>query len=51
MRDILRSAVRAEETPSGGLGTDISNLFVGTDLGSDVTELRGHTITPAKFES
>jgi len=51
VRDILRSAVRAEETPSGGLGTDISNLFVGTGLRSDVTELRGHTITPAKFES
>jgi len=51
VRDILRSAVRAEETPSGGLGTDISNLFVGTGLSSDVTELRGHTITPAKFES
>ena len=50
VRDILRSAVRAEETPSGGLGTDISNLFVGTGLRSDVTELRGHTITPAKFE-
>ena len=51
VRDILRSAVRAEETPSGGLGTDISSLFVGTGLSSDVTELRGHTITPAKFES
>ena len=51
VRDILRSAVRAEEIPSGGLGTDISSLFVGTGLSSDVTELRGHTITPAKFES
>jgi plasmid stability protein len=51
VRDILRSAVRAEETPSGGLGTDISSLFVGTGLSSDVTELRGRTITPAKFES
>jgi len=51
VRDILRSAVCAEETPSGGLGTDISNLFVGTGLNSDVTELRGHAITPAEFES
>jgi len=51
VRDILRSAVRAEETPSGGLGTDIANLFVGAGLSSDVTELRGHAIAPAEFES
>lgn len=51
VRDILRSAVRPKETPSGGLGTDISNLFVGTGLNSDVIELRGHAITPAEFES
>jgi len=51
VRDILRSAVRTEETPSGGLGTDISNLFMGAGLRSDVPELRGHTMKPAEFES
>jgi hypothetical protein len=51
VRDILRSAVSAEDTPSGGLGTDISSLFVGTGLRSDVPELRGHAIVPAEFES
>ena len=51
VRDILRSAVSAEDTPSGGLGTDISSLFAGTGLKSDVPELRGHAIMPAEFES
>jgi len=51
VRDILRSAVSTEDTPSGGLGTDISSLFVETGLKSDVPELRGHTIVPAEFES
>jgi plasmid stability protein len=51
VRDILRSAVSEEETPSGGLGTDISMLFVKTGLDSDVAELRGHEIKPAAFES
>lgn len=50
VRDILRSTVSGEETPSGGLGTEISRLFVKTGLPSDVAELRGHEITPAKFE-
>ena len=51
VRDILRSAVSGEETPSGGLGTDISRLFTKTGLDSDVAELRGHAIAPAEFES
>jgi plasmid stability protein len=50
VRDILRSAVSGEEAPSGGLGTDISRLFVKTGLASDVAELRGYAITPAEFE-
>lgn len=50
VRDILRNAVAEEETPSGGLGTDISNLFRKTGLTSDITELRGHAITPPEFE-
>jgi plasmid stability protein len=51
VREILRSAVSGEETPSGGLGTDISRLFMKAGLPSDVGELRGHAIAPAKFES
>lgn len=51
VRDILRSAVSAEETPSGGLGTDISRLFIKAGLSTDVGELRGHAIAPAKFDS
>jgi antitoxin FitA len=51
VRDILRSAVSEEEIPSGGLGTDISRLFVKTGLDLDVPELRGRAIKPATFES
>jgi hypothetical protein len=43
--------VGAEETPSGGLGTDISSLFVRTGLSSDVPELRGQPSRVGKFES
>jgi plasmid stability protein len=50
VRDILRSAVSDEEIPSGGLGTDISRLFMKIGLDSDVAELRGHAIKPATFE-
>jgi antitoxin FitA len=51
VRDILRGAVSGEETPSGGLGTEIASLFAGTGLSGDVPELRGHAIEPPKFES
>jgi plasmid stability protein len=51
VRDILRSAVSGEEAPTGGLGTDISRLFMKAGLSSDVAELRGHAIAPVKFKS
>jgi len=51
VRDILRSAVSGEEPPSGGLGTDIARLFTKTGLDLEITELRGHAITPADLES
>lgn len=51
VRDILRNAVAEEETPSGGLGTDISKLFRNAGLTSDIAELRGHAIIPPEFES
>ena len=52
VRDILRSAVSGEEAPSGGLGTDVFTIiYESRFLSSDVGELRGHAISPAKFES
>jgi plasmid stability protein len=51
VRDILRDAVAEENSPSGGLGTDIAKLFARSGLTSDITELRGHAIIPAEFES
>lgn len=50
VRDILRNAVAEEETPSGGLGTAISKLFLKAGLTADVAELHGHAIMPAEFE-
>jgi plasmid stability protein len=50
VRDILRNAVSGEESPSGGLGTDISQLFMKAGLSADVRELRGYAIAPAEFE-
>jgi antitoxin FitA len=51
VRDILRAAVHKEEnTPEGGLGTEISKIFAGRGLDSPIQELRGYTIEPPKFE-
>jgi antitoxin FitA len=50
VRDILRSAIKEEEAPAGGLGTDISRLFAGAGIDSDIAELRGHAIEPAELE-
>jgi antitoxin FitA len=50
VRDILRAAVIEAESPTGGLGTDISILFRNAGLTSDIPELRGHEIKPPSFE-
>jgi plasmid stability protein len=51
VRDILRNAVRQEEdTPAGGLGSEISALFAKAGLDSDIPELRGHEIKPPSFD-
>jgi len=50
-RDILRDAVKGEDVPAQGLGTEISALFAKVGLDSDIQELRGHEIQPASFES
>ena len=49
VRDILRDAVKEEETPVRGLGTEIASLFRKAGLDADIPELRGHGITPASF--
>ncbi len=49
-RDILRNALRDEDTPTTGLGTEIAALFRGAGLQEDIPELRGHAVTPARFE-
>ena len=49
-RDILRDALKQEDIPGGGLGTEIAALFRKTGLEKDIPELRGHSVTPATFE-
>lgn len=50
VRDILRDAVKEEETPAGGLGTAISRRFRKVGLTTDIPELRGHKIKPPSFD-
>jgi antitoxin FitA len=50
VRDILRDALKEEETQGGGLGTEIASLFSRIGLDADIPELRGHVITPATFD-
>jgi antitoxin FitA len=49
-RDILRNALREEDTRTGGLGTEIAALFRGAGLQEDIPELSGYQITPAEFD-
>jgi plasmid stability protein len=50
VRDILRNALREEDTSVTGLGTEIAALFREPGLREDIPELRGHPVTPATFE-
>jgi plasmid stability protein len=51
VRDILRTAVHKEEdTPAGGLGTEISKIFAKHGLDRPIKELRGYTIETPTFE-
>jgi plasmid stability protein len=49
-RDILRNAAKEQDTPAGGLGTEIASLFAKIGLDGDIPELRGHEIKPASFD-
>ncbi len=50
VREILRNAVHEDEPPAGGLGSDISALFVGAGLTREIPELRGVNIKAPRFE-
>jgi antitoxin FitA len=50
VRDILRDALKEEEAPARGLGTEIASLFKKVGLDADIAELRGSAITPATFD-
>ena len=48
-REILRHAVRKDDAPAGGLGSEIAALFVDVGLDSEIPELRGHRIQAPSF--
>jgi len=50
VRDILRDALRQDDAPAGGLGSDMAAMFAKTGLAVDIRELRGHAVKPAKFD-
>ena len=49
-RDILRNAAKEQDTPAGGLGTEIASLFSKIGLDADIPELHGHEIKPTSFD-
>jgi antitoxin FitA len=48
--EILRDALKEDDAPAGGLGTEIASLFTRIGLDADIPELRGRTIPPATFD-
>jgi len=50
VRDILRDAAREEDTPAGGLGSEIASLFARIGLDAEISELGGYEIRPAAFD-
>jgi plasmid stability protein len=46
VRDILRDALKDEDAPAGGLGTEIASLFSRVGLDADIPELRGSLAIP-----
>jgi len=50
VRDILRDAAKEEDTPAGGLGTEIASLFTKVGLDADIPELHGQEIKPTSFD-
>lgn len=50
VRDILRDAVKDDDKPQKGLGTQIAERFKGIGLKEPIKELRGFALKPPKFE-
>ena len=50
VRDILRNALKEDETPARGLGTEIASLFSKIGLEADIPELAGHALMPPTFD-
>jgi plasmid stability protein len=55
MRDILRDAMKQEDAPTVGLGTQIATMFEGIGFNDAEREaiegaMRGHKVKPAVFE-
>lgn len=52
VRDILRDALRAEEAPAGGLGSEIVAMFSGSGVYLDepIQEIRGMKMEIPEFE-
>ena len=53
VRDILRDALREEEAPAGGLGSEIVAMFSGSGVYLDepIAEIRGMRMEIPDFES
>lgn len=49
-REILRNALRQEDTPAAGLGSEIAGLFREAGIREDIPEFRGHAVVPTVFE-
>jgi antitoxin FitA len=51
-REILRNALHEEQTPAGGLGTEMANMFRGIGLkeGEEIREWRGFPLEPISFD-
>jgi antitoxin FitA len=50
VRDILRDALKEDDSAGRGLGTEIASLFAKTGLTADIPELHGHSLAPAPFD-
>jgi plasmid stability protein len=50
VREILRTAVRDQGQAPARLGSRIAARFAGNGLDSEIAELRGNPVRPARFE-
>jgi plasmid stability protein len=51
-REILRNALHEEQSPKGGLGTEMANMFRGIGLKDreEIREWRGFPLEPISFD-